>query len=180
MVSAGWLAAGQQLPHLARALNLGLDRRLQTAWQRCDELQRRLLHPRTRLARSQERWENLAHRLRRAGMQQLQTRHLHLQGLAPRLHNARPDTGSLAQRLEQIQARLQLRQQQKLQRWQERLDELGSHLEHLNPDAVLRRGYAVVRDAQGRIVRQATTQAEGEALDIRLAEGELRVIVTKA
>jgi exodeoxyribonuclease VII large subunit len=43
----------------------------------------------------------------------------------------------------------------------------------LSPFATLERGYAIVRDALGAIVRDAAAHAPGEALDIRLAQGSL-------
>jgi exodeoxyribonuclease VII large subunit len=43
----------------------------------------------------------------------------------------------------------------------------------LSPFATLERGYAIVRDAAGAIVRDAGTQAVGSAIDVRLSRGEL-------
>jgi exodeoxyribonuclease VII large subunit len=47
----------------------------------------------------------------------------------------------------------------------------------LDPYATLDRGYAIVRDASGRIVVDATSQLPGSTLDIRLARGVLDVRV---
>lgn len=46
-------------------------------------------------------------------------------------------------------------------------------LETLSPLAVLARGYAIVFDHQGRIIKRATDVQTGERLRIRLAEGEM-------
>ena len=54
---------------------------------------------------------------------------------------------------------------------------LSSSLEHLSPMQVLARGYSVVRDAQGRIVRQASSLTPGDALDISLASGGVKARV---
>ena len=48
----------------------------------------------------------------------------------------------------------------------------------LDPDRVLARGYAVVRDGQGRVLRSAAETADGQGLQVTLAEGELSVTVT--
>jgi exodeoxyribonuclease VII large subunit len=45
----------------------------------------------------------------------------------------------------------------------------------LSPQATLDRGYAVVQLPDGTVVRDASTVVLGEALRVRVAEGELRV-----
>jgi exodeoxyribonuclease VII large subunit len=49
----------------------------------------------------------------------------------------------------------------------------------LSPFATLERGYAIVRRADGSIVRAATDQHEGDQLDVRLARGGLDVRVER-
>ena len=51
-------------------------------------------------------------------------------------------------------------------------------LESLNPLAVLERGYAILSDAEGKVVRAAESVAPGDALRARLAHGEIAVTVT--
>ena len=46
-------------------------------------------------------------------------------------------------------------------------------LSALSPFATLDRGYAIVRGADGQILRDAASTAEGDAIDVRLARGEL-------
>jgi exodeoxyribonuclease VII large subunit len=59
-----------------------------------------------------------------------------------------------------------------------RLDRAGDDVDHqlariraLSPLATMRRGYAVVRDADGHVVSSADAVAVGDVLDIRLADG---------
>lgn len=61
----------------------------------------------------------------------------------------------------------------------------GSELTHtlarlraLSPAATLRRGYAIVQDADGLVLRDAAEAADGDALRVRLASGELTAKVT--
>ncbi|MDR1425047.1 MAG: exodeoxyribonuclease VII large subunit [Azoarcus sp.] len=61
-----------------------------------------------------------------------------------------------------------------------RLDALAASLRHLGPQAVLARGYGIVRDGTGKVLRSAASVRAGEALDIRLAEGRLDAKVTNA
>jgi exodeoxyribonuclease VII large subunit len=44
----------------------------------------------------------------------------------------------------------------------------------LSPLGVLGRGYALVRDGRGAVVRSAREVNEGEVLSVRLSEGALR------
>lgn len=68
-----------------------------------------------------------------------------------------------------------------------RLDRAEADLTHtlarvvaLSPAATLRRGYAVLRQADGTVVREAARVAAGEELRARVAAGELTVRVTAA
>ena len=58
-----------------------------------------------------------------------------------------------------------------------RVESLRAQLGHLNPLAVLERGYALVQDEQGRLLRRAADTAVGERLRVRLAQGRLGVDV---
>jgi exodeoxyribonuclease VII large subunit len=65
------------------------------------------------------------------------------------------------------------------------LDRADDNLEHtlarvkaLSPAATLERGYAVLQDAAGHVVRRNADVAVGDRLRARLAEGELTVQVT--
>ena len=58
-----------------------------------------------------------------------------------------------------------------------RLDGTGKLLESYSYHGVLKRGYAVVRDAEGKPVRMAAGQNAGDALDIEFADGHLGAVV---
>ena len=67
-----------------------------------------------------------------------------------------------------------------------RLDRAGTELAHtlarlrtLSPAATLQRGYAIVQRADGAVVRAAGDVAAGDAVRIRLAEGELAATVDR-
>lgn len=61
-----------------------------------------------------------------------------------------------------------------------RLAGAARHLDALSPVRVLERGYAVVRDEGGTVVRDAAGVAEGGRLDIQLAAGRLAARVERA
>ena len=65
------------------------------------------------------------------------------------------------------------------------LDRAGHDLDHtrarvvaLSPQATLKRGYAVVQDTAGSVLREPATVAAGDVLRIRLAAGELAATVS--
>jgi exodeoxyribonuclease VII large subunit len=61
----------------------------------------------------------------------------------------------------------------------ERLVALAAHLDALSPLAVLGRGYAIARGADGRVLKSAREVAAGDALTLRLHEGEVEATATR-
>ena len=52
-------------------------------------------------------------------------------------------------------------------------------IEALSPLSVLKRGYSLVTDEKGRVVRDKNQVKEGESLNIRVENGTIRTIVQK-
>lgn len=98
--------------------------------------------------------------------QQVQTLARHLGLLSPR---SRVD--SHRQRLDTLTGRLAQAVQRKLAREQGRLAVAQAQLQGVGPMATLSRGYAIVRDANGRIVRSAGQVQGGDMLDVQVADG---------
>jgi exodeoxyribonuclease VII large subunit len=61
-----------------------------------------------------------------------------------------------------------------------RLAQLRSVLEERSPRTILERGYSVTRDATGKIIRDAAWVPIGAEVSIRLARGELGVVVRES
>ncbi len=55
---------------------------------------------------------------------------------------------------------------------------MGRALETLSPLAVLQRGYALIFDAAGNLVKDAAQLNPGDNVRARLARGEIRAAVT--
>ncbi len=169
----------QQIDHLTRRLQFGQRRRLDNLAQRIDGLTRRLIHPAARLDQQRRHIDHLARRLQHALSGRLQQSHRRSEQLASRLRSLRPDLAALRQRLHYLAQRQRRAQGQHLARLAARLDTLASHLAHLNPQAVLERGYSIVRDAQGRIVRDSKDLKVGSGIEVTLARGGLGAQVTR-
>lgn len=179
LASAGWHGLRQRLPQLQQALSRAGQRHLQQQAQRLDELQRRLTHPRTRLSRGAERLKHLGQRLEHAA-QVLQTRRqAQLAHLRSRLLARLPRSAPLRARLDSAAQRLEQGSQRQLRQARQNLDALAARLAALNPQAVLARGYAIVRTDAGDILRHASEARHDERLTIQLADSELIVRARK-
>ena len=64
-----------------------------------------------------------------------------------------------------------------LQDGRERLGLAAASLDALSPLGVLQRGYAIAQDASGKLVRDASSVVEGDAVTVRLAKGKLETRV---
>jgi exodeoxyribonuclease VII large subunit len=60
-----------------------------------------------------------------------------------------------------------------------RLERLGRALETLSPLAILERGYALVFDSSGKLIKDAAQARVGEEISARVARGEIRATVRK-
>ncbi len=82
------------------------------------------------------------------------------------------------QRLDELELRLTATARLALERRRSRLGFAVQGLGTLSPLATLARGYAIVTDAQGRLLRDATAVAVGDDIEARLGRGRLRARVT--
>jgi len=60
------------------------------------------------------------------------------------------------------------------------LNQLSGRLEALSPVAILERGYALVFDSSGNLVKSSSRLKAGEEITARLAKGTITAKVTKA
>ena len=80
-------------------------------------------------------------------------------------------------RLEGLGGRLEPALRRRLERAVAALDSLDRQQENLSPLNVLERGYAIVQDRGGAVVRESARTEVGDALRVRLHRGRLRVRV---
>lgn len=110
----------------------------------------------------------------------LQEAHRQQQRLGDYLHKLRLD-----RRLQQEQQRLDWMRQRLMQGSALQIQQATQHcrslqqkLATLNPEVVLKRGYAVARQANGTIIRTAQAVTPGQALNLQLGSGHVTVKVT--
>ena len=54
-----------------------------------------------------------------------------------------------------------------------RLDQTAAHLTQLSPLKILERGYAIVTEESGRVVKEPGQAPEGSVIGVRLARGRI-------
>lgn len=178
LASAGFHAAQSEIVVLGEALGRAITRSLEAQYQRVDRAALRLVHPRERMRRASLDLTALHDRLAAAVGRRTQRAADQRAVLGLRLAAARPDLRTAAERCVRAEDGLMRAASAVLRRQHERLDALGAHLNHLAPQAVLTRGYAIVRDAGGHILRTSEAAKGGDPLSIQLAHGRLGAVVT--
>ncbi|MGH8729887.1 MAG: exodeoxyribonuclease VII large subunit, partial [Burkholderiales bacterium] len=151
---------------------------LQTRAQALDYLSRRLLPPAARLANERQRLGHLQDRLARGLNNGFLARASTLRELSRALRNLRPDLLRARQSCVRLHSRLGSGMRGYLQRLELRTNNLRLHLEHLSPQAVLERGYSIVRQDGGKVVRGADEIEIGAKLRITFARGSAVSSVT--
>jgi exodeoxyribonuclease VII large subunit len=121
-----------------------------------------------------ERASTLIHRTITRRAQRLDDLDARLQQTDLRLRFAR-----LRRHQETLSVRLARQMQTLLWQARRRQESVHLHLTQVSPLAILARGYSIVRDASGRVLRSADETQPGQQLSIRLARGEIDAIVSR-
>ncbi|MCS6952306.1 MAG: exodeoxyribonuclease VII large subunit [Bryobacteraceae bacterium] len=181
------IAPKQQLLGQVAAAQLRLEQavryRLAQGGRRLHELSidrpARLLH--RLMGRRQQRLDELDGRLRQRWRELFAGRRSRWQALDERLRrlDVRLRLAAARRRLDELSRRSEQSIHLRLTRVRARLESLRAELGHLSPLAVLERGYAIVRDEAGRVIKDAATVAAGTLLQILLARGRLRARATE-
>jgi exodeoxyribonuclease VII large subunit len=140
---------------------------------------RALPHPEVLLAQPRQRLDIAAQRLPTGLKSGLDRRRISLSRLAQRLETRSP-RAQLAirrERLTQLEARLQRAVRNGLDRKVDRLASTGKLLRGYSFEGVLARGFALVRDTDGKPVRSIAQVEAGVALTVRVTDGEFDATV---
>ena len=175
MLSPDWREWFGAFRQCAQRLEQLLQDRLQRANQHVDWLSARLIHPRQRIELFRQRLHGLSLRLQLVQAGQRQLAHVRLMELAARLHrlSPAPRLRALAQQRQHLRQRLQGGMRHALASADERLRHLAQTLHTLSPLATLDRGYAIVRQDDNTVIREARSVKRGEHVRAQLARGWL-------
>ena len=130
--------------------------------------------------RRQQKLDEQRFRLEKAERQLLERCHRRSENVfaAVRHYDARHRLAAVRQRLEAQVANLVAATNTRLLESRGALDRRTASLEALSPLAILNRGYALMFDAKGRLVKDAARLKVGDELSARLARGRVRARVT--
>ena len=130
--------------------------------------------------RRQQKLDEQRFRLEKAERQLLERCHRRSESVsaAVRHYDARRRLAAVRQRLEAQVGNLAAATHTRLLQSHGALDRQTASLEALSPVAILNRGYALVFDAKGRLVKDAARLKAGDELLARLARGRVRARVT--
>lgn len=171
------VALGRRLLAQAEALSRAMTRSLERAEQRADAAGLKLRHPGERIAHQRERLASLAGRLEGAVRQTRERAVWRVDALDARLSRAVPDMAAKRERLAQFEARLGIALAGRMRLAGDRVSRCEAALRHLDPTAVLDRGYAIVRDPAGAIVRDAAVLAAGHTIAVEFAKGAAQATI---
>ena len=176
---AAW---GQAFTRLAARLAEGQLAALARRRERLAWLRRRLQvqHPAQRLRERMQRLDGLEQRLQRgwAGVARGAGHRLAVARGALARHAPTARLAALRGRLDGLDHRLRLTVRQELARRRQALAASGRALDVVSPLATLGRGYAIVSDDRGQILRRARDTRTGAVVEARLADGRLACRVT--
>ncbi len=143
--------------------------------QTLDWMARRLVNPRAHIEQARRNLQGWQQRLSQANRIPLTIARHALMQLSTRLTGELPDTASQRLRLSMQAQRMTARMQGSTLQRRQLLSSLSAQLELLNPQRTLERGYAIVTGADGAVVRSPQALHGRQQIDIRLAEGRVRI-----
>ena len=171
-----WL---RQLQASSERLQAAMGRQHTTLENRLLQLSTRLKDPRRSLQEKAQRLDGLDLRLSRAMAQITQRLRVRTDHLQQRLAMQSPNRqlASARERVLWATTGFNLAVQQALKSRREQLDYAAQTLNLVSPLATLGRGYAIVKNDQGKIVRRAGQLEAGQTLSARVANGTVHAQV---
>jgi exodeoxyribonuclease VII large subunit len=168
----------QRLDELEQRLRHCMDHRLERSRVRLGNAERLLSrsHPGLRLRQHAQRLLELQHRIQRCmdhRVERARVRLANAERLLARVTPARR-LRPLRLRLDNAERRMPIAIRRRLRDAQGQWERLDRTLRAVSPLATLERGYAIVLDATGHVVTDATAVHPGATIEARLARGAIR------
>jgi exodeoxyribonuclease VII large subunit len=130
----------------------------------------------------QQKVDDLTYRLERGQRQTLEQvrRRLETVSSAVRHYDLRRVLAGIRGELQAVSAAMASAMRNQLLLNKVRLERMGRALEALSPLAILERGYALVFDSSGQLIKDAAQVGAGDEISARVARGEIRAVVKRA
>jgi exodeoxyribonuclease VII large subunit len=169
---ADWMAS---LRADATDLRRAMRRALNDAEQTLDGYARRLLNPGAQIRQQRMKLQAMASAMTHANRAPLAQALHQLDRLRGRLGARKPDAAPARAALDSLRHRAATGMARQLHRQRDALSALAAQLELLNPQRTLERGYAIVTDGKGAVLRAPSQLKPRSTLTLRLAEGSAQV-----
>lgn len=171
----------QRLVAAERDLLRLVRRKLADATLQLTHLRQRLKHPGAQLREQAQRLDDLEQRLILAQKNLLQRQRSKLALLDSRLisRSPLPRLQQLRRDILQCRIRFDAAMQQQLHDKNQRLAHLAQLLDSLSPLGTLQRGFAILTNKTGFVLRDTSAVAIGDEVEARLAQGRLGLIVKR-
>jgi len=163
------------LKTLAADMTRAIQRELTDASQSMDWLSRRLISPAAYISRERLKLQTLSTRLTHASRTPVAIARYSMMHLQTRLKAQLPDTAPHCALLAAQSRCLAMHMGARLARQRHALLSFTAQLELLNPQRTLERGYAIVTDKKGRVIRSPKNLHPREFISVRLADGSAQV-----
>ena len=172
----------ESLLRLAQAqgrLKTVLEQRYFDASQKLDWLARQIRHPRQKLDDQRASISKLAQMLSYSMTQNIRAHTARFERQTQTLKHCRPDVSVYKNNIDRFQTALSHSFRQLLVHRRQSLTAQAALLEAVSPQHILERGFSVVKNTRGQVIRNADTLKQGQKLHITFADGETDVRVTK-
>ena len=172
----------ESLHRLAQAqgrLKTVLEQRYFDASQKLDWLARQIRHPRQKLDEQRASISKLAQTLSYSMTQNLRAHTARFERQTQTLKHCHPDVSVYKHNIDRFQTALSHSFRQLLAHRRQSLTAQATLLEAVSPQHILERGFSVVKNTRGQVIRNADMLKQGQKLHITFADGETDVRVTK-
>ena len=156
-----------------------LEQRYFDASQKLDWLARQIRHPRQKLDEQRTYIHKLAQTLSYSMTQNVRAHTARFERQIQALKHCRPDISVYRQDINRFQTTLSHAFRQLLAHRRQSLTAQTALLEAVSPQQILERGFSVVKNTRGQVIRNADVLKQGQKLHITFADGETDVRVTK-
>lgn len=179
LVSAGYFHARPHLAGLAQQFQRSMRRRMENLQQRVDLVARSVVSPKERLERMQIAASHLRNRLASAMTRQIDQAGARLARGRLRWEHARPQLAPSQQRIQHLARALRTAPTRAMDKRRARVLALAEHLAMLDPRKVLGRGYSIVRNSCGQVVRDSAQAPEGSIVSLEFAAGSAQATIVR-
>ena len=154
-----------------------LQQRYYDASQKTDWLARQIRHPRQKLEEQRVYIKGLQHNLRFAVQQNRRFHAQRFERVQQAWQHTKPDVSQARREVAHFQTALSQSFAALLEQRRHTLTAQAALLAAVSPQQILARGFSVVTDSRGQVVRDAAALKQGQKLHLRFADGETDVRV---